>query len=111
MGRHNSTDVGSSNGLKEWDSRFDRRFNRSVPGLAQCLLVHPSVRALSGHVYDFMCKSSLSDREYWKGRAIFDRVKKCVDFLKQSLIRVIDIMRRGFLPPSTARMAHQANAR
>ena len=43
------------------------------------------------YVYDFVCKSSLSVREYGKGKVMLGRVEKCIDLLEQASIRVRSI--------------------
>jgi hypothetical protein len=73
--------------LKEWGAPFSTWLNRSFPGLnptTACDLAS----GLFLYVYDFVCKASLSNRTYGKGKVMFGRVKVCVEFLKEASIRV-----------------------
>ena len=76
--------------LKEWGAPFSTWLNRSFPGLNP-MTACDLASGLFLYVYDFVCKSSLSEREYGKGKVMLGRVTKCVDFLKQASIRVKSI--------------------
>jgi hypothetical protein len=73
--------------LKEWGAPFSTWLNRSFPGLSPTTACDLA-SGLFLYVYDFVCKASLSNRTYGKGKVMFGRVKVCVDFLKEASIRV-----------------------
>ena len=77
--------------LKAWGAPFSTWLNRSFPGLNP-MTACDLASGLFVYVYDFVCKSSLSVREYGgEGKVMLGRVTKCVSFLKQASIRVRSI--------------------
>jgi hypothetical protein len=76
--------------LKAWGSPFSTWLNRSFPGLSP-MTACDLASGLFVYVYDFVCKSSLSVREYGEGKVMLGRAKKCFDLLKQASIRVRSI--------------------
>ncbi len=77
--------------LKAWGAPFSTWLNRSFPGLNP-MTACDLASGLILYVYDFVCKSSLSVREYGgDGKVMLGRVTKCVGFLKQASIRVRSI--------------------
>jgi hypothetical protein len=73
--------------LKEWGAPFSTWLNRSFPGLNP-MTACDLASGLFLYVYDFVCKASLSDRTYGKGKVMLGRVKVCVEFLKEASVRV-----------------------
>ena len=76
--------------LKAWGTPFSTWLNRSFPGLNP-MTACDLASGLFVYVYDFVCKSSLSVKEYGKGKVMLGRVTKCVGFLEQASIRVRSI--------------------
>ncbi len=76
--------------LKQWGTPFSTWLNRSFPGLNP-MTACDLASGLFVYVYDFVCKSSLSVREYGKGKVMLGRVTKCVSFLKRASIKVRSI--------------------
>lgn len=76
--------------LKAWGAPFSTWLNRSFPGLNP-MTACDLASGLFLYVYDFICKSSLSVREYGKGKVMLGRVKKCIDLLEQASISVRSI--------------------
>jgi len=73
--------------LKEWGAPFSTWLNRSFPGLNPTT-AYDLASGLFLHVFDFVCKASVSNRTYGKGKVMLGRVKGCVEFLKEASIRV-----------------------
>jgi hypothetical protein len=73
--------------LKEWGAPFSTWLNRSFPGLSPTTACDLA-SGLFLYVYDFVCKASVSNRAYGKGRVMLGRVKGCVEFLEEASIRV-----------------------
>ncbi len=73
--------------LREWGAPFSTWLNRSFPGLSPTT-AYDLASGLFIHVFDFVCKASLSNRTYGKGKVMLGRVKGCVKFLREASIRV-----------------------
>ncbi len=73
--------------LKEWGAPFSTWLNRSFPGLNP-MTAYDLASGLFLYMFDFVCKASLSNRAYGKGKVMLGRVVKCVEFLKEASIRV-----------------------
>ncbi|MGI0090468.1 MAG: transposase [Nitrososphaerales archaeon] len=76
--------------LKAWGAPFSTWLNRSFPGLNP-MTACDLASGLFLYVYDFVCKSSLSVREYGKEKVMLGRTKKCINFLKKASIRIRSI--------------------
>jgi hypothetical protein len=73
--------------LREWGAPFSTWLNRSFPGLSPTTACDLA-SGLFLYVHDFVCKASVSNRAYGKGRVMLGRVKGCVEFLEEASIRV-----------------------
>jgi len=73
--------------LRAWGAPFSTWLNRAFPGLNPTT-AYDLASGLFLHVFDFVCKASLSNRTYGKGKVMLGRVKGCIEFLEEASIRV-----------------------